>query len=91
MISNPIKPGHTFSGWQDVFSVMPASDVEINGYFTINKYRVTFKDIHGEVIYSEEVNWNHPATSITAPVEEGYDFIAFDKDISKITSDLEVN
>ncbi len=44
----PTKEGYTFSGWSEIPETMPAHDVEVTGYFTVNKYQVTF-------MYGEEV------------------------------------
>ena len=46
--AEPTKEGYTFSGWSEIPDTMPAKDVVVTGYFTINRYQVTF-------IYGEEV------------------------------------
>ena len=41
--AEPSKEGYTFSGWSEIPKTMPANDVVITGYFTVNSYNVTFK------------------------------------------------
>lgn len=47
----PEKEGHTFSSWGDVPATMPASNLEFNGEYTTNKYKLTF--MIGEEVISE--------------------------------------
>ena len=54
-------------------------------------YTVVFKDIDGNVIKSEEVEENQSATAPEVKDGFGYTFIGWDKEFSKVTSDLEVN
>lgn len=42
-IAAPVKEGYTFSGWKGLpESTMPASDVTVNGTFTVNSYTLTY-------------------------------------------------
>ena len=42
-IAAPEKEGYTFSGWKGLpESTMPASDVTVNGTFTVNSYTLTY-------------------------------------------------
>ena len=69
----PIKEGYTFSGWGEVLEIMPAEDVTISGFFTVNKYLVTFK-IGDEVITSDSLEYGATIIAPEAPVKEGYTF-----------------
>ena len=69
----PTKEGHTFSGWSEVPETMPAEDVTVNGFFTVNKYLVTFK-IGDEVISSESLEYGATIVAPEAPEREGYTF-----------------
>lgn len=54
------------------------------------KYNVTFKDIQGNVLKTEEVYYGESATVPSTPEIAGKTFIGWSRDISFITSDLEV-
>lgn len=69
----PIKEGYTFSGWSEIPSTMPASDVTITGTFTINKYKLTYT-VDGEEYKSSDVDYGTAITAEKAPVKEGYTF-----------------
>ena len=65
--------GYTFSGWGEVPATMPAHDLKINGTYTANIYKVTFK-IGDDIISEEEVAFNTTITVPDAPEKEGYTF-----------------
>ena len=59
-IEAPTKEGHTFGGWSELPETMPAEDVVVSGYFTINTYKVYYyvgeELVHAaEVAYGEEI------------------------------------
>lgn len=90
VLEEPEKVGHTFSGWSDIPTNMPAHDVEVYGTFEANTYTVTFVDMDDSVISEETVKYGEAAHAPEAPVHEGYDFAGWDRDTSKITSDMTV-
>lgn len=69
----PVKEGHTFSGWGEVPETMPAEDVAISGFFTVNKYLVTFV-IDDEVIASDSLEYGASIVAPIAPEKEGHTF-----------------
>ncbi len=69
----PVKEGYTFSGWSEIPSTMPASDVTITGTFNINKYKLTYM-VDGEEYKTSEVDYGSTFTPETAPTKEGYTF-----------------
>ena len=40
---SPVREGYTFSGWNEIPTVMPAKDVMITGRFTVNHYSLTYQ------------------------------------------------
>lgn len=60
---NPIKEGHTFSGWSEIPELMPDHDVDVSGSFTVNDYKVTFIS-EGSIIKEEILAF---ATTISIP------------------------
>ena len=57
------KEGYTFSGWNSIPEVMPAHDITITGFFTINNYLVTYV-IDEDTFTTEYVEY---ASTITPP------------------------
>ena len=69
----PEKEGYTFSGWSELPATMPATDLVINGAYTINKYRLTYL-VDGSVYKEYEVTYNDTIIAEAAPVKDGYRF-----------------
>ena len=73
LIENPIKEGHTFTGWSEAPETMPAEDIVVYGSFTANKYLVTFK-IGDEVIASDSLEYGTVIVLPEVPEKEGFVF-----------------
>ncbi len=71
--ANPVKEGHTFSGWQGLPATMPAHDVEVTGNFTINSYKAVFK-IGETVVDTKTIVFGDAVTAPEAPAKEGHTF-----------------
>ena len=71
--AEPIKEGHTFSGWSDIPETMPANDVTITGSFIVNKYKVTYI-IDGEVFATDYVEYGSTIVPPTVSEKEGFTF-----------------
>ena len=69
----PVKEGYTFSGWSDIPAVMPHHDVTVNGSFTVNSYKLTYK-VDGQVYKTLTLNYGATITPEPAPTKEGYTF-----------------
>lgn len=72
-IEEPTKEGHTFSGWSEIPATMPAHNVEVNGSFTANKYKVIFSS-DGAVIKEETLPFGTSITAPANPTKTGYTF-----------------
>ena len=71
--AEPVKVGHTFSGWSEIPLTMPAKDVTIEGSFTVNRYEIAY-EIEGEVYRRDTLAYGTSITTAEAPVREGYSF-----------------
>ena len=67
------KEGHTFSGWDSNPSVMPDHNLVISGSYIKNKYTITYK-VDGEIIQTDEVEFEAAITAAPAPEKEGFTF-----------------
>ena len=86
---NPTREVYTFIGWDNDFSKI-TSDLTVTAIYEINSYTVKFVDFDGTEIDTQTVSYGSAATAPEAPAREGYKFAGWDKDFSKITSDLTV-
>ena len=72
-IVEPTKEGHTFSGWSEIPTTMPANDIVVEGSFTVNSYTVTFM-VDGEVYETVTIEYGATIEPIEAPTKEGHTF-----------------
>ena len=70
-IAEPTKKGHSFSGWQNLPTLMPASDLVVTGTFTPNTYHITYK-IEGIVFHDEDVVYGSVLTPPSVEGKEGH-------------------
>lgn len=86
----PEKEGYTFMKWdQEADNVR--YDLEIRPIYEINKYKVVFKNISGDVIKEEMVEHGGFATAPADPAAYGKDFIGWDQEFSNVKGNLEIN
>ena len=86
--------GYNFKGWDKEFNNV-TSDLVVNAILEEivieeTKYVVRFL-VDGVEVSRQEVKENEGAIAPADPVKEGYDFKGWDKDFSKITSNLDIN
>ncbi len=67
----PTKEGYTFSGWSEIPATMPAKDVIVKGYFTINSYTITYM-LDGEVYTTETLEYEAKIVPPVIPGLEDY-------------------
>ena len=67
------KTGYTFGGWDMTYQRMPAHDVTVTGYFTINSY--TLSIYLNEELYSEaQVEYDSPLNIVEPALPADYVF-----------------
>lgn len=88
-ITDPIKEGYNFIGWDQDFSNVK-SDLNIKPIFEQKELIVKFYDKVGNLIKTEIVKYGENVVGITLPFVEGHNFIGWDKDLNNIKSDLDV-
>ena len=69
----PQKEGYTFVASDEEPKTMPANDVTIKGYFTVNKYNLTYV-VDGVTYKTSEVEYGTALTAEAEPTKEGYTF-----------------
>ena len=77
-IQEPSQEGYTFSGWQNVPKTMPAYNDTIIGYFTINKYILSYQ-VDGQVYLNDTLEFGAVVNALEEPVREGYTFSGWSK------------
>ena len=90
---DPTREGYVFSGWDISFDEV-SGDITVKATYTeippVVYYAVRFVDWDGTELSKASVESGKAATAPTAPTREGYRFTGWDKDFSKITSDVNI-
>ena len=70
----PSKEGYTFSGWSEIPATMPAKDIEVTGFFTVNRYLLTVI-VDEEVVFSDSIAYGvRLAEYLDELTKQGVDF-----------------
>ena len=69
----PEKEGYSFNGWGEVEETVPATDVAIEGSYSVNSYLLTFV-VDGDTVQADSVVYGTEITAIDEPIKEGYTF-----------------
>lgn len=86
---NPSREGYEFSGWDKTFTNITSS-ITVTATYKILTFKVTFKDHDGKVLKEQTVNYNENATAPSAPSRDGYNFVSWDKEYTKVKANLVV-
>jgi uncharacterized repeat protein (TIGR02543 family) len=89
---DPTREGYTFTGWDKDFDHV-TSDLTVTAQYSENQtktYTVTFVDWDGTVLKTETVEEGRGATAPDDPDRDGYIFIGWDANYSKVLSELTV-
>lgn len=97
-VSEPSKPGHTFTGWYtDALLNQPidmnyvvSEDVTLFAGWDINQYTVTFLDWDGTLITETMVEYQSDVTPPDEPIREGHRFIGWDQQLHEVTETMTV-
>ena len=74
LIDEPVREGHTFSGWSKAPATMPAEDITVEGKFTVNSYIVIYI-VDGNVYETFTLEYGAEIPNIKEPdAKEGYTF-----------------
>ena len=73
----PEEEGYTFSGWSEMPEIMPAHDITVAGYFTINKYKLAYM-VDGMEYKTVEMEYGKEITVELEPTKDGYTFSGWD-------------
>ena len=93
-LPTPTREGYTFLGWYEEetkVETIENRNYELNAKWAEIVYTVTFKDYDGTVLKEEVVSYGTDATAPTVEPREGYTFKGWDKEYTKVLSDLELN
>lgn len=83
------KTGYDIVGWSsDITNVK--SDLEVTPIYEIQKFNVVFKDMNGEVVDTQVIEYGSDATLPDAPLVEGYDFTSWSVSHNNIRRDTEI-
>lgn len=85
--AKPYRRGYTFDKWDNSYSNVK-EDITIKATYTINKYKVTFKDEKGNVLKTETVEFEKSATAPDYKPANGYKLTGWDKDFSSVEEDI---
>ena len=76
-LKEPAKEGYTFSGWSEVPETMPAEDVTVSGFFTVNTYKVYYY-VGDVLVHTAEVAYGESIPEyVYEPTEEEYAFLGW--------------
>ncbi len=73
VMANQTKEGHSFSGWFNEGDRMPAHDLNVYGYFTPNRYQVTYY-VDGKIWMTDEFEYGTPIAVRPPDKKEGHSF-----------------
>ena len=75
-IEGPTKEGYTFSGWSEVPEIMPAEDIVIDGYFSVNYYALKYT-VDDEPYAVDSVAYGAVIELREKPKRDDYEFIGW--------------
>ena len=93
--SNPTKEStkeytYEFTGWDKEDTILN-KNITFNAIFkkTLNQYTYKFIDSNGTVLKEETVDYGTLPIEPDQPSKEGYEFTGWDKEVSKVTDNIE--
>lgn len=86
---SPSRTGYSFKQWSKSATCI-RQNTEITAEYTKNSYTVNFCDYNGSIIDSQTVFFEDSAKAPSYSAPTGYSFVAWDKDFSTITDNMDV-
>jgi uncharacterized repeat protein (TIGR02543 family) len=83
------REGYTFSGWDKGFTNI-TGDVTITAQYSVNTYKVTFKDYDGKVLDVQDVRYGNDAKTPASPERKGYVFTGWNGDYTNVKADAAI-
>ena len=88
----PTIEGYSFTGWTPTSLGPMLTDATVTAKYSPRSMRVRFYDsITGEEILRTFVNYGSPVEPPEAPEHEGYTFVGWDHDLTRVTEKIDVN
>ena len=87
--SDPVKKGHTFTGWDSNPATVPGWDITITATFKINNYTVTFDFDNGTAI-GVEYEYNAPIEYPRDVERKGYIFVRWNNTAFEFMPDHDI-
>jgi len=88
---DPVKGGHTFTGWDVEFDVI-TGELDVTAEFEINKFTVTFLDWNGDElkVLEDVIPGSDVRAKAPTPTRDDHTFTGWSEPIDYITGDLTV-
>ncbi len=86
----PTREGYRFNNWSGAYNNV-TSNLTLKAEYSINKYKVKFVGIDGDMLEEQTVKYGQAASVPQAPTVENYSFIGWDSDDYKsVTKNMTV-